>query len=324
MQLESTLTIQTQSRKTRTIIAAKNVLSRAAKKRQTSGVRVVLEKFKYKARKFRDSHRIVNGMPLTGDVCVVSRSIPAASVEVAMPVTGDVCDTTEANKITLDGDAKRSAAVLAPSATVAPAEANAPAPAPAPTSVVPADSSTMAALCSESVPPPFVPVTSQPEPAALTPKAESIGYSQQSTVALARDLSSIQLTQLSQSAQTPSTLPCGVFDFDGLNRNNPFEVADYAMDIFNYYKQRETKFTIRAYMEKQDEVTCSVRAQIIDWMARLHECFELNNETLYLAVKVLDIYLSRMVVKKDRLRIIASAALLIAAKFDVSFICLVF
>ena len=51
----------------------------------------------------------------------------------------------------------------------------------------------------------------------------------------------------------------------------------------------------------------------------MQESFELNHETLYLAVKLYDIYMSRKEnIVREELQLIASAAIFIAAKFDVS------
>lgn len=50
------------------------------------------------------------------------------------------------------------------------------------------------------------------------------------------------------------------------------------------------------------------------WMK---ENFELNHETLYLAVKITDHYLTVDVVMRESLQLIGSTAMLIAAKFEV-------
>lgn len=49
----------------------------------------------------------------------------------------------------------------------------------------------------------------------------------------------------------------------------------------------------------------------------MQENFELNHETLYLAVKLTDHYLSITSVRRESLQLIGSTALLIAAKFEV-------
>lgn len=64
---------------------------------------------------------------------------------------------------------------------------------------------------------------------------------------------------------------------------------------------------------------CIFRSLLIDWMVEVQESFELNHETLYLAVKIVDTYLGKELVSKDALQLLGAAALLIACKFDVSF-----
>lgn len=49
----------------------------------------------------------------------------------------------------------------------------------------------------------------------------------------------------------------------------------------------------------------------------LQENFELFHETLYLAVKMTDHYLSRTPVHREMLQLVGSTAMLIASKFEV-------
>lgn len=112
--------------------------------------------------------------------------------------------------------------------------------------------------------------------------------------------------------------PDDVEDFDKEKFNDPFQVSMYAMDIFKYLKSREKEFTITDYMQKQIYLSKWMRSLLIDWMVEVQESFELNHETLYLAVKLVDIYLGKVVVIKDSLQLLGAAALLISCKFDVS------
>lgn len=112
--------------------------------------------------------------------------------------------------------------------------------------------------------------------------------------------------------------PDYVEDFDKEKFNDPFQVSMYAMDIFKYLKSREKEFTITDYMQKQIYLSKWMRSLLIDWMVEVQESFELNHETLYLAVKLVDIYLGKVVVIKDSLQLLGAAALLISCKFDVS------
>jgi cyclin B len=57
-----------------------------------------------------------------------------------------------------------------------------------------------------------------------------------------------------------------------------------------------------------------MRAILVDWLVEVQESFELNHETLYTAVKLLDIYLSRMHVRQSELQLVGATACLIASK----------
>jgi cyclin B len=71
-------------------------------------------------------------------------------------------------------------------------------------------------------------------------------------------------------------------------------------------------------MEKQPSISEWMRSLLVDWMVEVQESFELNHETLYLAVKLVDLYLMKVVVSKETLQLIGAAAMFIASKYDVS------
>lgn len=72
-----------------------------------------------------------------------------------------------------------------------------------------------------------------------------------------------------------------------------------------------------------------MRALLVDWMVEVQESFELNHETLYLAVKLVDLFLTRSSktqpekdhLSKEELQLLGASALFIASKFDVSSFC---
>ena len=71
-------------------------------------------------------------------------------------------------------------------------------------------------------------------------------------------------------------------------------------------------------MDKQTELTCDMRAVLVDWLVEVQESFELNHETLYSAVRLVDLYLSRTTVNKENLQLVGTTAMLISSKFEVS------
>ena len=60
-----------------------------------------------------------------------------------------------------------------------------------------------------------------------------------------------------------------------------------------------------------------MRTILVDWLVEVQENFELFHETLYLAVKTVDRYLSKKEVKKEYLQLVGATSMLIAAKFEV-------
>ncbi|XP_066589456.1 G2/mitotic-specific cyclin-B3 [Prorops nasuta] len=118
-------------------------------------------------------------------------------------------------------------------------------------------------------------------------------------------------------APPQKSLPNGVqYDFDVENWQDPFQVSHYAMDIFNYLKERESLFPIDDYIDRQVCLSRWMRSLLVDWMVEVQESFELNHETLYLAVKLVDLYLTKVTVGKETLQLLGAASIFIASKYD--------
>ena len=77
-------------------------------------------------------------------------------------------------------------------------------------------------------------------------------------------------------------------------------------------------------MHNQKYLSASMRAILVDWLVEVQENFELNHETLYLAVKLVDMYVAKKEIAKEILQLIGAVALFIASKFDVSLNCQLF
>ncbi|GMR33642.1 hypothetical protein PMAYCL1PPCAC_03837, partial [Pristionchus mayeri] len=112
--------------------------------------------------------------------------------------------------------------------------------------------------------------------------------------------------------------PCPEYDYDLEMKGHIFDVPDFAFDIFVYYRAREAAFKVSGYMDKHPKLSKDSRAVLVDWMIEIQETFELNHETLYLAVKLVDIYLqyAKKAVSRSELQLIACAAVFIASKYD--------
>ncbi|XP_023782605.1 G2/mitotic-specific cyclin-B3-like isoform X1 [Cyanistes caeruleus] len=122
---------------------------------------------------------------------------------------------------------------------------------------------------------------------------------------------SVQELKLHEEKQVPA-----VEDIDKEQLGDPYANAEYAKEIFEYMREREEKFMLPDYMEKQTDISGDMRAILVDWMVEVQENFELNHETLYLAVKLVDHYLVEVVSMREKLQLIGSTAILIASKFE--------
>lgn len=70
------------------------------------------------------------------------------------------------------------------------------------------------------------------------------------------------------------------------------------------------------YMEKQADLNCKMRAILTDWLIDVHKKYQQRRETVFLAVSLVDRYLSCSKVSRGQLQLVGATALLIAAKFE--------
>ncbi|KAG5458823.1 MAG: cyclin-like protein [Olpidium bornovanus] len=71
-----------------------------------------------------------------------------------------------------------------------------------------------------------------------------------------------------------------------------------------------------AYCELQKDINHRMRDVLLDWMVEVHQSFKMIPETLYLAINILDRYLSLIQVPSNTLQLAGITALFIAAKVE--------
>lgn len=119
------------------------------------------------------------------------------------------------------------------------------------------------------------------------------------------------------SAAPRNGYPEGVRDLDTEDLEDPLMVAEYANDIFEYLYDLEVKTIPNPnYMDHQDELEWKMRGILVDWLVEVHTRFHLLPETLFLAVNIVDRFLSEKVVQLDRLQLVGITALFIASKYE--------
>ena len=109
----------------------------------------------------------------------------------------------------------------------------------------------------------------------------------------------------------------GVADLDAEDFDDPLMVAEYVVEIFEYLKNlEETTMPNPAYMDSQDHLEWHERSILVDWLIEVHTRFHLLPETLFLAVNIIDRFLSSKIVQLDRLQLVGITAMFIAAKYE--------
>ena len=92
---------------------------------------------------------------------------------------------------------------------------------------------------------------------------------------------------------------------------------EYKDDIMKYMRKLEVENRPKVnYMKKQQDITSSMRAILVDWLVEVSEEYKLNMETLYLAVNYTDRFLSQMSVLRGKLQLVGTASMYIASKYE--------
>lgn len=94
-------------------------------------------------------------------------------------------------------------------------------------------------------------------------------------------------------------------------------LEEYADGILEWYQSQEASFKpIAAYMTFQEELRWAMRTVLIDWIIDVHNKLNLLPETLYLAINLIDRFLSIRVVSLGKLQLVGVSGLLIASKYQ--------
>uniref|UniRef100_A0A0D3AZY6 Uncharacterized protein n=1 Tax=Brassica oleracea var. oleracea TaxID=109376 RepID=A0A0D3AZY6_BRAOL len=123
------------------------------------------------------------------------------------------------------------------------------------------------------------------------------------------------LSARSKAACSITTKP-KILDIDESDRDNHLAAVEYVDDMYSFYKEVEKESQPKMYMHIQTDVNEKMRAILVDWLLEVHIKFELNLETMYLTVNIIDRFLSVKAVPKRELQLLGISALLIASKYE--------
>ncbi len=113
-------------------------------------------------------------------------------------------------------------------------------------------------------------------------------------------------------------------DYTSVDKNDhedPQTCSEYAKNIFDWLLQTENKpnnnnYVNPAYMRNQIDINERMRSILIDWLIEVHLKFKLVPESLYLTVNLIDRYLEKEQVNRQKLQLVGVTAMLIACKYE--------
>eukprot|EP00048_Salpingoeca_helianthica_P000012 m.38604 g.38604 ORF g.38604 m.38604 type:complete len:630 (+) comp10007_c0_seq1:53-1942(+) len=183
--------------------------------------------------------------------------------------------------------------------------------------------STMACHPAETVPAPgpaskaVASLVSNPAQTTSVPASSSSSNPALSAFSITSSTAAPADTQRPASAvMSPArqAVPPGIDDID--DDPLPLLASEYAPDIYSYLASAERRSHPHPYMHTQQEITPAMRVILVDWLVEVHNRFSLLPETLYLAVHLLDAFMSLKPVLKRNLQLTGVTAMFLACKYE--------
>lgn len=94
-------------------------------------------------------------------------------------------------------------------------------------------------------------------------------------------------------------------------------VSEYSDDIFQYMADLEEDMMPGAdYISGQSEITWDMRQLLVDWLLQVHRRYHMLPETLWIAINIVDRFLTKRVVSRVKLQLVGVTAMFIASKYE--------
>jgi len=159
---------------------------------------------------------------------------------------------------------------------------------------------------------------------AATPTSSTSGLSQ--TVQATAEFQSINLSgkELSFNAHSSTHKDgCSRFEFrhipdiDVMHAHDPLFCSEYAKEIYFNWRKKESKLEpFAGYLDFQSNINEKMRLVLLNWLVDVHQKFRMDTETLYLTINVIDRFLGKKAVKRQKLQLVGISAMLIASKYQ--------
>jgi len=132
-------------------------------------------------------------------------------------------------------------------------------------------------------------------------------------------------TGIGSSSETKYHRPQILFQYDDHHDVVPDDVVnievedglyEYSREVVVYLMELEAVNPIPADFLEEGSISGTMRSILVDWLIQVQHHLKLCQETLYLAVGILDMVLHRRDVDTDKLQLVGITALLVASKLE--------
>jgi cyclin B len=98
---------------------------------------------------------------------------------------------------------------------------------------------------------------------------------------------------------------------------NPQLVPEFRRSIQEFLQKKECFYQVNPlYMNNQEDISERMRAILVDWLVDVNLKFKLLPITLFLAVNLIDRFLSKESISRNQVQLVGVASLMIVAKFE--------
>lgn len=106
-------------------------------------------------------------------------------------------------------------------------------------------------------------------------------------------------------------------DLDKDDMDDPLMVAEYVVEIFDYlYELEKTTMPNPKYMNYQKDLKPHMRGILGEWLIGIHRGMRMVPETLFIAMNLVDRFLSVRAISVEKVQLVGVVCLLIASKYE--------
>jgi len=117
-------------------------------------------------------------------------------------------------------------------------------------------------------------------------------------------------SDMSEESVTPEP---ALKPWDEKDSGDDLMVAEYVEDIMHSLKRNESE--LGDFISSQTDINSRMRVVLVDWLIDVHRKFKLCRATYFLAINMVDRYLSAKTTKRSKLQLLGCTCLWIASKY---------